>query len=239
MKAQIKFLFLIFSPLFIFGQKNYDSFLTKDKNVNSYYRRVDSISNIIYDNNNLENLKYSFKYVDNIEGYKNVITADYWANDIKVNFIFKDNNLSFVTPKVFDDFRRQFYQEKKLNVLVYLENKEVNSHFFKEIILNNLNTFYQTENYITTTIFFDDVKRFLIFKYYFENKKLIKIKISELNPEFQWDMINFNEFYYNDNKLIYRKFYQSLMDGQFGLDIKFTDKQIKEMAFKILTDIKK
>jgi hypothetical protein len=106
MNIRIIFLFLIFVPSIIFGQKNYDPFLTKDKNINSYYRKVDSLSNIIYGRNNLENLKYSFKYVDNIEGYKNVITADYWVKDIKVDFIFKDDDLSFVAPKVFDDFRR-------------------------------------------------------------------------------------------------------------------------------------
>jgi Holliday junction resolvase RusA-like endonuclease len=123
--------------------------------------------------------------------------------------------------------------------LVSLENKEINSHFFKAIILDNLTTYYKNKDYLTTTIFFKDEKRFLIFEYYFENKKLVKIKVRELNSEFQWDMINFNEFYYNDNKIVYRKFYQSLMDGQFGLDIKFDDTQLKVMAFKILSDIKK
>lgn len=238
MKYQIHLVILLIFPFFVLAQNNFDPFTTNDEQINSYYHKIDSITNNICIKSNLENLKYSFKYVDNIDNYKNVITTNYWANEIKVNFVFKDENLSYLTTKTFDDFRKDFYQQKKLNVLVYLENEEIKKLLFKTSTPKNTITYYKTKDYITTTIFFKDLERFLIVEYYFENAKLIKTKMRELNSQFQWDKINYFEFYYNDSKIVFRKFYQSLMDGRFGLDREFNENELIKIASEILENIK-
>jgi len=236
MKYQLHLIILLIFPLFVLAQHN-DS-LSNDELIN-YCKKVDSLSFEIYTKSGLENLKYSYEYLDNINEYKNVITTNYWVNDINVNFVFKDDNLSYITPTQFDKFRRDFYKEKKLNILVYIDNKEFEKHFFKSNTSKNTITYFKSENYITTTLYFKNLERFIIVEYFFEHDKLIKSKIRELNLQFQWDKINYSEFYYYDSKLISRKFYQSLMDGRFGLYRKFSEPELIKMVPEILENIRK
>jgi hypothetical protein len=233
MKYQLHLIIPLIFPLLVLAQHN-DS-LSDDKLIN-YCKKVDSISFEIYTKNGLENLKYSYQYLDNIDEYKNVITTNYWANDINVNFVFKDDNLSYLTPTQFDKFRRDFYKDKKLNILVHIDNEEFEKHFFKSNASKN--TFFKSENYITTTLYFKDLERFIIVEFYFEQDKLIKSKIRELNLQFQWDIVNYSEFYYKNSKLISQKFYQSLMDGRFGLDRKFSEPELIKMVPKLLENIR-
>lgn len=238
MKKKIHLIILLLFPLFVLAQNNYDPLKTHDEQINSLYHKIDSISNNIYLKYNLDDLKYSHQYIEDINNYKNVITTNYWINDIKVNFAFKDENLSYLTPKKFDDFRRDFYKEKKLNVLVYLDNEQLKKSFFKTSSKKNRITYFKNEDYITTTIFYKNLERFLILEYYFENGKPIKIKIRELNSQFQWDKINYTEFFYDNSEIIFRKLYQSLMDGRFGLDRKFSGDELKKIATETLRKIK-
>ncbi|NDV43057.1 hypothetical protein [Flagellimonas sediminis] len=235
MKYLVIFIVLFLLPTFVLSQNEKDVYEAKTEQINP--QKIDSLCYEIYSQNNLENLEYSFKYIDDIEKCENVITTNYWANDIKVNFVFENGNLSYLTPSKFDDFRRSFYQEKILNVLVYLNDKEVKRRFFKAKSSKPF-TFYKTKNFITTTIFFERFDRFLIFDYYFQNDKLIKVSIRELNPEFQWDKINYTDFYYNNSKIVSRNFYQSLMDGRFSLDRKINDEDLIKISTDLLEKIK-
>ena len=235
MKYLVIYIVLFIYPTFVLSQNDKDIYETKTEQINP--QKIDSLCDKIYSQNTLEKLEYSYKYIDDIENYQNVITTNYWANDIKVNFVFENDNLSYLTPSKFDDFRRSFYQEKKLNVLVFLNNKEVKKYFLKTKSTKPF-TFYQTENFITTTIFFDRFDRFLMLDYYFQNNKLIKVNIRELNAEFQWDKINYTEFYYNNSKIVSSNFYQSLMDGRFSLDRKFNDNDLIKISSEILEKIK-
>lgn len=233
-----KLLLISLFPLLLFAQRGYDRFSTNDELINSYYHSVDSISNDLSNRNDFNNLTFSYRYVNTVDNYKNVITANYWTNGIHVNFVFNGDNLSYLTPDAFDKFRRNFYKEKTLNLLVDLDDKQLKDHFLKISALNKTITCYKNEDYITTTVFFKEKERFLIFEYYLNRGDLMKIKIRETNSEFQWDMINYFEFYYKNSKIVFRKFYQSLMDGQFRLDSKFNENELQENALKILNSIK-
>ena len=234
---KFKLLLVLLFHLFVFAQKRYDQFKTNDETINSYYHLVDSISNEINLRNNFDKIKFSYEYVDKIDDYKNVITTNYWTKEIYVNFVFKDDNLSYLTPNNFDDFRRRFYQQKKLNVLVNLDDKLFKNHFLKLDSLGRNLSYFKNEEYVKTVLFFKEQNRFLIFEYYFDNEKLIKIKVCELKSDFQWDMINYTEFYYKDTIIVFRKFYQSVMDGQFSLDVHFDENELLDKASEIMKNI--
>lgn len=235
MKYSAIYLALFLLPVFVLSQIDKDVYEERTEQINP--QKIDSLCYEIYSQNNLNNLKYSFEYIDDIVNYKNVITTNYWVDDIKVNFVFKNENLSYLTPSKFDEFRRDFYQEKKLNVLIYLSDKEVEKHFFKAKSSIPF-TYYKSKNFITTTIFLDKSDRFMIFDYYFQNQKLIRVSVRELNPQFQDNMINHSHFYYNNSKVVSRDFYQSLMDGRFSLETKFTEEDLIKISTDLLEKIK-
>jgi len=221
MRKVIIFILILVTPTFCFGQ-NLDTLNSTE--IERYLDKID----------------LSFEYADKIDTaiYKNVITTNYWTNDIKVNFFFKDDNLSYLTTEKFDNFRRQFYVERKLNVYVFLKNENALIKKFHKIYFENKEISYlKLNNFIATTICFPEKERFIQIYYYLNGNKIISVKIEETDLQFQYDSVNITEFYCIDDKFILERDYQTLMDAEFILEKRFTTQELENFTKKLFDKI--
>lgn len=74
--------------------------------------------------------------------------------------------------------------------------------------------------------------------YFFVENDIVKILIEELNPQFNWDMVNYNEFYFKNNQLVFKSYYQTLVHGQFELESKYESQFLLNLSSDLIKIIK-
>jgi hypothetical protein len=239
---QLKLFFFI--PLFGMSQslKVGDTYYSYNNHPEfDYLKKTDSLSSVILDSMKWNDVKLNFKYqTDSLScHWANSITTNYWVKS-KVKFCFNNNNLAHISSEKFDEFRRDFYKEKNLNILVYLDEVDSLNQYLKVINLGDCKIGVLEKNNFISAIFFDkNNDRFLRFYFYYQNGILIKTTIKELNNTYSWDMINYYDFYFKNDILLYNDFSQSLMDGQFGLNSKYDREYLFKLSKRILIEIQK
>lgn len=242
----IKSLFItLLFPLICFSQdlQNIEIDLCPYKNNSEfdYLKKIDSLTHEIFNNLKFHKIELKFDYlIDTLEIDKlNIITTNYSTNT-KSNFYFKNDNLSYILDYNFDNFRRNFDNEKNLKIFVFLDSKnELNEKLqtigFKDYKIGIL----KTGKFISCTFFDKHRDRFLRISYYFENKELIKTEIMELNAQFHRDMKNQYIFYFKKNKEVFYYSSNYITVGGFGIDSKYLKQELFELSNEIIKEINK
>lgn len=207
----------------------------------NYLRKIDSISDEVFGKIEKDYLAPKFQYIEDslTSNSKNSITTNYWINS-QVKFIFENDNLSYISKNNFDKYRRAFYKDKDLFILLSIDDNYKYKNNLRTIAYNNFNVgILSLDNFIAATFYDDETERFLQFYYFLLNDKVVKIIVKELNAHYNWDIVNYNEFYFKENKLIFDSFYQSLMDGRFSLEIKYDTNYLIDLSkdiYNIITN---
>src|SRR5690606_22775624 len=186
----------------------------------NYLRKIDSISDEVFDKIEKDYLDPKFQYIKDslTSDSKNSITTNYWINS-KIKFIFENDNLSYISKNNFDKYRRAFYLDKDLFILLSIDDNYKYKNNLRTIAYNDFNVgILSLDNFITATFYDDETERFLQFHYFLVDDKVVKIIVKELNAHYNWDIVNYNEFYFKNDKLIFDSFIQFLMDGRFSLE---------------------
>ena len=233
-------LILLFNLSFSFSQERNNGFQIVYRYENhsefEYLKKIDSISFNLLNNTEKYYLNPNYEYINDtqIVDYKNLIISNYWINS-KVNFVFENDNLSFMSKDNFDKFRRSFYQNKNLSILISVNDNYKYKKNLKKITYRNYNIgILKLENFISATFYDNENERFLQFYYFTYNNQLIKVICKELNAHYNWDLVNNSSYYYKNGELIYSDYYQTLMDGRFSLETRYKDSVLYKLSIELL-----
>lgn len=140
------FIIILLIPFFGISQSNY-YYPYENHAEFDYLKRTDSIVQKIFKSTNLDIQSPDFQYLKDSTSIKmeNSITTNYGFNS-KVKFIFEDDNLSYMTKERFDRFRRGFYQEKDLIILISVNEKNNLKKHLKTINYKNLSNWNSTHS---------------------------------------------------------------------------------------------